>query len=308
MSTFFLIAVLAVTGCEAGLVSNDGTENGEDFSFSDLYSNIATLKEEIIFLKNRINQLDGTSGDISNSVQELAVQVANDRDEALSTLYGTVNNDRATALSSLQTTVNSDLSNLQAAVNNDRTIGLNSLHSTITGERTTALNTASTNLIDNEIKRAAPPGTIAPFAGDTIPDGWLLCDGQSYGRTGYSELYQAIGTAWGTPDSASFNVPDLRGIFLRGVDGGVGRDPNAGLRSAMNPGGNTGNAVGSFQLDELMTHSHSTVQMISDHYVDGVDSTTTHSGDHHNQPRPTGSFGGNETRPKNAYVNYIIKY
>ncbi|MCP4134596.1 MAG: hypothetical protein GY754_26720 [bacterium] len=297
-----------------------------------MYSNIATLKEEIVFLKNRINQLDGNSGDISNSVQDLAVQVANDRDAALSTLYGTVNNDRATALSSLQTTVNNDratalsslqttmnndrataLTGLQTTVNSDRTTALNSLHSTIAAERTTALDTALNDLIDNEIKRAAPPGTIVPFGGGNVPAGWLICDGQAYGRTAYSELYQAIGTAWGTPDGSSFNVPDLRGVFLRGVSGTAGKDPDAGLREPIKPGGNTGNAVGSFQGDAYQYHTH---YLESWHGFYGLGPNNPNNagygsegpyGENIPTKRSTGDYS-TETRPANAYVNYIIKY
>ncbi|MCP4131850.1 MAG: tail fiber protein, partial [bacterium] len=65
--------------------------------------------------------------------------------------------------------------------------------------------------IQNLKLKTSPPGTINPFAGVNVPEGWLLCDGQAYGRTEHSELFQVIGTAWGSPDDSRFNVPDLRG-------------------------------------------------------------------------------------------------
>ncbi|MGJ3702666.1 hypothetical protein [Variovorax sp. AFSI2.2] len=46
--------------------------------------------------------------------------------------------------------------------------------------------------------------------------------------------------------------------------------------------------------------------MIGDNNVDGVDSTTRRSGDHHNEPRQSNFEGGNETRPINAYVHWLI--
>ena len=46
--------------------------------------------------------------------------------------------------------------------------------------------------------------------------------------------------------------------------------------------------------------------MIGDNNIDGVDSTTTHSGEHHNEERRTGVWGGGETRPVNANVNWLI--
>jgi microcystin-dependent protein len=60
-----------------------------------------------------------------------------------------------------------------------------------------------------------PPGTIIMFGGGTAPAGWALCDGASYPRgttssDTYYNLYQAIGTAYGTADSTHFNVPDFR--------------------------------------------------------------------------------------------------
>lgn len=62
-----------------------------------------------------------------------------------------------------------------------------------------------------------PPGTIAPFSGETIPDGWKLCDGSAISRTTYSSLFATIGTSHGQGDgSTTFNLPDYRGQFLRG--------------------------------------------------------------------------------------------
>jgi len=94
-----------------------------------------------------------------------------------------------------------------------------------------------------------PTGVILPFGGSSssVPDGWLLCNGASLLRTLYVNLFAAIGTAWGAADGSHFNLPDLQGRFLRGVDNGTGRDPDAGTRIASNTGGNTGNNVGTVQ-------------------------------------------------------------
>jgi hypothetical protein len=94
--------------------------------------------------------------------------------------------------------------------------------------------------------------------------------------------------------------------FLRGVDNATGRDPDAAIRDAANDGGRKGDTVGSVQSDDFRLHNHETVQMVADNNVDGVDSTTTHSGEHHNVTVRTGSTGGNETRPKNANVHWLI--
>ena len=102
-----------------------------------------------------------------------------------------------------------------------------------------------------------PPGTVVAYAGTTPPAGWLLCDGSTLSRTQYARLFAAIGTAHGAGNTVTtFNLPDYRGRFLRGRDGGAGRDPDRATRAAVNTGGNTGDNVGSVQLDQIQTHKH----------------------------------------------------
>lgn len=63
-----------------------------------------------------------------------------------------------------------------------------------------------------------PIGTINAFGGTTAPDGWLLCQGQALSRTEYKDLFDVIGTNFGSGDgSTTFNIPDFRGEFLRGT-------------------------------------------------------------------------------------------
>jgi hypothetical protein len=103
----------------------------------------------------------------------------------------------------------------------------------------------------------APSGAVMAFAGSTIPAGWLPCDGSQVSRTQYATLFAAIGTASGDGDgTTTFQVPDYRGRFLRGVDQGTGRDPDAPNRTAPAAGGNAGEAVGSVETDALAQHAH----------------------------------------------------
>jgi len=93
-----------------------------------------------------------------------------------------------------------------------------------------------------------PAGVILPYGGATAPAGWLLCNGAQISRTTYAKLFAAIGTAHGSGNgSSTFHLPDLRGRFLRGRDGGAARDPNRTTRTAANSGGATGDSVGSVQ-------------------------------------------------------------
>lgn len=65
--------------------------------------------------------------------------------------------------------------------------------------------------ITNNGNPIIPTGSIFEFAGITIPNGWLLCDGAAVSRTAYNALFAMIGTAYGAGDgSTTFNVPDRR--------------------------------------------------------------------------------------------------
>lgn len=79
---------------------------------------------------------------------------------------------------------------------------------------------------------AVPPGTIIAFAGSTVPEGYLLCNGANVSRTTYANLFAAIGTAWGSGDgSTTFTLPNFSGRFLEGTTsaGSVGDYLSAGL-------------------------------------------------------------------------------
>ena len=177
-----------------------------------------------------------------------------------------------------------------------------------------------------------PPGTVAPYAGTTAPQGWLLCDGSAIGRTTYAGLFAAIGSAHGEGDGVNtFNLPDYRGRFLRGVDDGAGRDPDAGSRTAMNAGGATGDEVGSVEaeatalpgnpfatsMDGLHSHLAPTTTGTGGAYevggiypeasgFDYVAAAPTSADGLHSHTVASG--GDAETRPVNAAVNWIIKY
>lgn len=70
--------------------------------------------------------------------------------------------------------------------------------------------------------RVLPAGMIVPFAGTTLPNGWLAADGSTVGRTAFPDLFSAIGTAYGVGDgSTSFALPDLRERFVMGASAGT---------------------------------------------------------------------------------------
>lgn len=88
-----------------------------------------------------------------------------------------------------------------------------------------------------------PAGAVSQFARQTPPTGWLKCDGSAVNRTAYADLFAAIGTTFGSGDgSSTFNLPDLRGEFVRGWDDGRGVDASR--------------QFGSSQDDALEEHGH----------------------------------------------------
>jgi microcystin-dependent protein len=182
-----------------------------------------------------------------------------------------------------------------------------------------------------------PPGTILPFGGNkaNVPAGFLACDGSQYNASTYPDLYNAIGSNWGG-DASSFRVPDLRGFFLRGANESTGIDPDAAGRTAKYAGGRTGDNVGAYQEEGTKSHNHTgatdtdgahTHNSVETARADNDDNDEPHNyftpedanyyeghanipstGSDHKHNFTTNTTGGNETRPKNAAVLYIIKY
>lgn len=165
-----------------------------------------------------------------------------------------------------------------------------------------------------------PIGVVVAWAGvpATVPQGWLLCDGAEYTNAAYPELSNAIGSAHGGDGATSFFVPDLRGRFVRGVDAGAGRDPDALSRQQPQTGsGNAGDAVGSVQPDEQRSHFHGTAINFPNNQPGpgvfgngsaGVQSDAMFAaGSGSADVQMSGSFGGAETRPNNAAMHFIIR-
>lgn len=132
----------------------------------------------------------------------------------------------------------------------------------VLGDSVVIQNTANNDWwIVSDTRDKTPVGTVIIGANNssTPPPGYVACNGATYSRTAaqFVDLYAAIGIAWGNNNSATdFKVPDLRGVFLRGVDGGRNFDADRNSRVASNPGGNSGDAVGSYQGDAVSGHTH----------------------------------------------------
>jgi microcystin-dependent protein len=90
------------------------------------------------------------------------------------------------------------------------------------------------NVVSNR-GSAVPIGTVVAFAGDqaSIPEGWLICNGEVFDTAEYPELSGVLSNYWFNNEA---RVPDLRGMFLRGVDGGSGRDKGLAERTSPTAG------------------------------------------------------------------------
>jgi microcystin-dependent protein len=181
-----------------------------------------------------------------------------------------------------------------------------------------------------------PVGCLVIFGGsvegvrinELREQGWLLCDGSAYPAEELDELFTRIGNGYGGGEG-TFNVPDFRGRFARGTDHGRGKDPDAVSRTALSPGGNTGDKVGSAQayatgrpVSQFRTaddgqHQHVAAHLTSDYHSTplsawgsvcaewpGSDQKTSEAGDHSH----TIAGGDVESRPGNVYGHYLIKF
>ena len=96
-----------------------------------------------------------------------------------------------------------------------------------------------------EIANGVPAGSVFTFASTTVPSGYLECNGAAVSRSTYATLFAAISTTFGVGDgSATFNLPDLRGQFVRGwANNATGT-------------GDDGRSFASSQSDQNKTHGH----------------------------------------------------
>ena len=85
----------------------------------------------------------------------------------------------------------------------------------------------------DDLSGMVPSGAVLYFAGQTAPAGWLKANGAAVSRTAYAALFAAISTTYGAGDGiTTFNLPDLRGEFMRGWDDGRGIDRGRAFGSA----------------------------------------------------------------------------
>ena len=167
-----------------------------------------------------------------------------------------------------------------------------------------------------EIANGVPAGSIFSFASTTVPSGYLECNGAAVSRSTYSTLFATISTTFGSGDgSSTFNLPDLRGQFVRGW-----------ANNASNTG-DDGRSFASTQSDQNKTHGHTASVTDPGHRhvtkghgtqddggsnvtgsTSGGSSSTSMNDANTGISVSVASDGGAEVRVKNIALMYVIKF
>lgn len=163
-----------------------------------------------------------------------------------------------------------------------------------------------------------PAGSVAYYGGNTAPVGWMKANGAAVSRATYADLFAAIGTFYGPGDGfTTFNLPDLRGEFVRGLDDGRGIDKGRGLGTLQESQNKEHTHTG--KTAQAGAHSHT--YMNTDTYLtntsgisggnnftdrDTIYNTST-NGDH-THALTIDASGGSEARPRNVALLAIIKF
>lgn len=152
-------------------------------------------------------------------------------------------------------------------------------------------------------------GEIKQYLGATIPDKYLLCNGQEIAQADYPELYAVIGSlpACQSNTDGMFKVPDLQGRFLQGANGNLGTVKEAGLP----------NIVGNFEAQSVSYRSvgsnSSSSPLFKVARLGSIDSGTSQTSNYQNvvtfdASQVNSIYGKSDTvQPPAISVNYIIR-
>ena len=148
-----------------------------------------------------------------------------------------------------------------------------------------------------------PIGAILPFSSDTVPNGWLLCDGSSFSTTSYPELFDVIGTTYGYDDDRNPKLPDLRGRVAVGK-----KAATSSSDTDFNELGKTGGEkTHTLTIDEMPSHKHGFQANNDFHAQSGTDAWIFKGGRNDGFILETGGSQPHNNLQPYLVTNFIIK-
>ena len=183
-----------------------------------------------------------------------------------------------------------------------------------------------------QVVAGVPSGAVFCIAVASVPSGYLECNGAAVSRTTYAALFAVIGEEYGAGNgSSTFNIPDLRGEFIRGFDNGRGVDLGRSIASSQSEQNKQHNhSASSSSSVSPSSHGHTSTKLDNNRVFGFKQTGATQDG----ETSPFGSPGnipgfnisnlvnnttlsvststsvgneGGENRPRNIAMMYIIK-
>jgi microcystin-dependent protein len=180
------------------------------------------------------------------------------------------------------------------------------------GAATDSILTVNNTGVVRQSVNPMPAGSIISFAGAAAPAGFLICDGSAVSRTTYADLFAVIATTYGVGNgTTTFNIPDLRGEFIRGADAGKGSDPGRVLGSNQIASPVVGDDCCGENDFSMEVGAGGTTPQFFDNYdasYNGVNFWYSTSLNAYNVKPTNGAGFLRGSRPRNVALNYIIRY
>lgn len=240
-------------------------------NFNNLNPRLTALDDDanqgrMIRAEQDISLLQTQLNSVTNNIIPTETTLRSNADNSLDIKINTEIQDRTTEISRVESIITDEV--------NDRIQSVNTVDQKfdiITNNTTTLLNNeiqdrvdadlliqTQINSLSSSLSGAIPTGTILAYAGISPPPGFLYCNGDSISRTNYPNLFSVISTRYGSSNSSSFNIPDLRD---RTVFGSLSNNLNS------NPTYQFSN-LKSIEEPNLPSHTHSSSLTSHSHTVD----------------------------------------
>ena len=299
-----------VTSLKGSALSNleiDGNFRSINTHLTQHDTNISSIQYDLSILSGNITALDnntpsntgtgasgtwrisitGNAGTVTNGVYTTGNQTIAGVKTFSSTISGSIDGNAATVTNGVYTTGNQTIAGTKTFTGEIFAAAFNGSHKGIGAEQ---------------------PGMVSFFAMTTAPQGWLKANGDAVSRTTYANLFAAIGTTYGAGDgSTTFNLPDLRGEFLRSLDDGRGVDTGRTIGSSQAAADNTISQFESARnpAGENNTAGAETVPANGNWSGWRVTGRSLDGDDHHIRMKTNGVT---DTRPRNVALLVCIKY